>query len=208
MQNLSNKQYRLYGMALGSYGTNTYIFGAANSKEVLIIDPGFEADKIKELIEKEGLMPKIIINTHGHIDHIGENDAFGLPVYIHEKDGEFLTNPALSLSAFYSNKILPKADKLLKDGDEIAAAGIILKVLHVPGHTPGGIALHCDDVVFTGDTLFAESVGRSDFPYGDSKALIDAINKKLMALDDETLVFPGHGEKTTIGTERSSNPWL
>ncbi|NQT94918.1 MAG: MBL fold metallo-hydrolase [Candidatus Omnitrophica bacterium] len=209
MQKTSNREYILHHLVVGPLETNCYIFGSARTKEVLIIDPGADYDKIRTLIEKEALVAKFIVNTHGHIDHTGANYAFKLPVYIHKRDANFLTNPMLSLSALYSNfAVSPKASRLLEEGDEIDISGMKLKVLHTPGHTPGGISLHYKKIVFTGDALFAGSVGRADLPYSNHKALITAINDKLMRLDDDTLVLPGHGEETTIAAERKSNPWL
>jgi len=206
---MSNKHYLLHRIVVGEMETNCYIFGAAETKEAAIIDPGADYEEIKEVIDAGSLIPKFIINTHGHIDHIGANYKFKLPIYIHREDSDFLTNPINSLSAFYASFAMsPKASRLLEDGDEIDVSGIRLKVLHTPGHTPGGISLYYNGIVFTGDTLFEGSVGRADFPYSDNKALIDSINNKLMKLDDDVVVLPGHGDKTTIGRERNNNPWL
>jgi len=209
MHNLSKDRYRLFQLAVGPVETNCYIYGSIDSNEVLIIDPGSEPEKIKDLVERNGLKPKAIVNTHGHIDHIGGNHAFDLPVYIHEGDSEFLINPTLSLSALYPGSVpSQKASRILTDGDEVAIEGVSLKVIHTPGHTPGGISMHSEEIIFTGDTLFYRSIGRTDFPYGDSDAIIRSIKEKLMVFNDNTLVFPGHGESTTIGQERAENPWL
>jgi glyoxylase-like metal-dependent hydrolase (beta-lactamase superfamily II) len=189
--------------------TNCYIFGSAKSREVAIIDPGGDYDKIKKVIDKENLKPLLIINTHGHIDHMGANYKFKIPVYIHKEDSDFLTNPLKSLSAFYADSaVSPKPKHILKDGDEIEISDIRLKVLYTPGHTPGGISLYYDGIVFTGDALFKGGIGRTDLPYGDQKALVDSIKNKLMSMDDKVRVFPGHGPSTTIGEERRDNPWL
>ncbi|MFH1868570.1 MAG: MBL fold metallo-hydrolase [Candidatus Omnitrophota bacterium] len=204
-----NTNYVLHTLAVGAMEANCYIFGSAKTKEVVIIDPGGDHEKIKKLLDENSLIPKFIINTHGHIDHIGANRNFELPVYIHKDDADFLTNPLKSLSAFYGNfKMSKKADRQLQDNEEIEIADLKLKVLHTPGHTPGGISLHYNGLVFTGDTLFEGSIGRTDFPYGDSDGLINSIKEKLLSLDDSVIVLPGHGEKTTIGGERKSNPWL
>lgn len=202
-------EYILHRLTVGDMEANCYIFGSARTKEAAIIDPGAEYERIKKVIDGEGLVPKFIINTHGHIDHIGANHKFNLPVYIHRADADFLTNPIKSLSAFYGQfKPSPKASRRLEDNDEIEISDIILKVLHTPGHTPGGISLYYNGLVFTGDTLFEGSVGRSDLPYGSGSELISSIKNKLLVLDDGVVVLPGHGEKTTIGEEKKSNPWL
>ena len=204
-----NKDYLLYKIHIDSVDTNCYVFGSKRTKDVVIIDPGADPDRIKELIERESLIPKCIINTHGHIDHIGANSELDLPVYIHEKDANFLTNPLLSLAAFYGKlKGSPRASRTLKEGDNIDISGIMLKVIHTPGHTPGGISLYTEGIVFTGDTLFAQSIGRTDLPYGSQKDITNSIKEKLFNLADSTIVYPGHGEETSIGIEKRTNPWL
>jgi hydroxyacylglutathione hydrolase len=204
-----DKDYLLYKIYIESVDTNCYVFGSAKTREVLVIDPGSEPDKIKGLIKTENLLPKFIVNTHGHIDHIGANSELGLPVYIHEKDANFLTNPLLSLAPFYGKlKGSPKASRVLKEGDYIEVSDIKLKVMHTPGHTPGGISLYRNGLVFTGDTLFLQSIGRTDLPYGSADAITRSIKEKLFTLDDDTVVYPGHGEETSIGFEKRNNPWL
>ncbi len=205
----NSSDYILHRVVIEQMGTNCYIFGSKKTKEVAIIDPGAESGKIKALIDEHGLLPKFIINTHGHIDHIGANADFELPVYIHKRDANFLTNPLLSLAAFYGIlKKSPSASRRLEHGDDIEISGLTLKVIHTPGHTPGGISLVYDNMVFTGDTLFAEGIGRTDLPYGSAKDITDSIKNRLFKLDDDTVVYPGHGESTTIGRERKKNPWL
>lgn len=197
--------YILHNLAVGSIETNCYIFGSVESREVAIIDPGADHDRIKELLDGEKLTARFIINTHGHIDHIGANHKFKLPIYIHKEDADFLTDPSKSLAAFYPDSAMsPKASRLLEDGDEIKIAEISLKVLHTPGHTPGGISLYCNGLVFTGDALFAGGIGRTDFPYGDEEKLLVSIKSKLLELDENVIVLPGHGSSTTIGQERQN----
>lgn len=209
MSKQTNKDYILHRVVTESMQTNCYIFGSARTKEVALIDPGGDYKRIKEILDREGLTPKLIINTHGHIDHIGANYKFKLPICVHNDDADFLTNPVENLSAFYGHFAMsPKASRILQDGDVIDISGIKLKVLHTPGHTPGGISLHYDGIVFTGDTLFGGGVGRTDFPYSNHDDLISSIKYKLMRLDDDTIVLPGHGSDTTIGAERRTNPWL
>ena len=209
MTNSNSRDYLLYKIHIDSVDTNCYVFGSKQTKEVVVIDPGADPDRIKELIKRESLIPKCIINTHGHIDHIGANSELNLPVYIHEKDANFLTNPLLSLAAFYGKlKGSPRASRTLKEGDNIDISGIMLKVIHTPGHTPGGISLYTEGIVFTGDTLFAQSIGRTDLPYGSQKDITNSIKEKLFNLADSTIVYPGHGEETSIGIEKRTNPWL
>ena len=204
-----DKDYLLYKIYIDTVDTNCYVFGSKRTKEVVVIDPGADPDKIKELIKRENLIPKCIINTHGHIDHIGANSELNLPVYIHEKDANFLINPLLSLAAFYGKfRGSPKASRILKEDDEIEISDIKLRVMHTPGHTPGGISLYYDGIVFTGDTLFAQGIGRTDLPYGSQRDIMNSIKEKLFNLADSIIVYPGHGEETTIGVEKRTNPWL
>jgi glyoxylase-like metal-dependent hydrolase (beta-lactamase superfamily II) len=193
--------------------------------EAVIIDPGGDADKIIKLLKKHGLKPRYLINTHGHGDHIGGNKALKehfpeMKICIHEEDEEMLTNPFKNLSAlggFQSKDYIlksPPADVPLKEGDRIPLGGIRLEVLHTPGHTPGGICLlsrsgdNQPDVLFSGDSLFQGSIGRTDFPGGNYNALIKSLKEKVLTLKEDTVVYPGHGPSTTIGYEKRNNPYL
>lgn len=196
-------------LVVGPLATNCYIVSDEATKEACIIDPGADPNRIKAVLRKEGLTPKFIIITHGHGDHIAANSAFDLPIYIHKLDEEFLGDPGKNMSRIFMFGITsPKASRLLGDGDIISLGNIEFKVLHTPGHTPGSISLAADGVVFTGDALFAGSIGRTDFEYGDENALIGSIKEKLLALGDDTVVYSGHGDSSTIGQERRSNPFL
>jgi len=194
---------------VGSLETNCYIFGDEESKEVVLIDPGGDPTLIKGFLKKNNLKLKCIINTHGHGDHIGANSSFEADVLIHKLDGDFLQNPDLNLStAFGANISSPGARRLLNDGDNIKVGKLNLDVIHTPGHTPGGICLKYDNVLFSGDTLFFEGVGRTDIPNASWGALLDSIRNKLMPLPDDCKVYPGHGPETSIGHERKANPFI
>ena len=198
---------------VGALGVNCYIVSCSETKECIIIDPGDEADLILNFIKKEELNVKAIVNTHGHADHIGANSILKkytlAPVMIGVFDKEMLADPKLNLSVYIENQITSdEADKLLDDGDIISFGNIKLKVLHTPGHTRGGICLYGENVVFTGDTLINQNIGRTEFAGGSMTDIIKSINNKLMCLDDEMKVLPGHGPSSSIGFERQRNPFL
>jgi hydroxyacylglutathione hydrolase len=194
---------------VGPLETNCYIFGDEDSKEVVLIDPGADPALIKNYIKKDALKLKYIINTHGHGDHIGANSQFDAPVLIHKADGDFLEDPGLNLSSSFGfNIIAPKASQFLSEADVIKVGKVGLEVIYTPGHTPGGICLKYEDVIFTGDTLFFEGVGRTDIPNTSWEKLLRSIKYKLMTLPDSCRVYPGHGPETTIGHERKYNPFL
>lgn len=197
-------------VVVGGLETNCYIFADLDTKDAALIDPGSNGDgAIKSELEKHGLKLKCIINTHGHGDHISSNRKFKIPVFIHKLDADFLADANLNLSATFGFAIKsPPASRLLKDGDIIRVGDLELKVLHTPGHTPGSISLLTDGVVFTGDALFKGGVGRTDFPYGSDKQLLDSIKNKLLTLDDKTVVHPGHGPSSTIGREKRENSFI
>lgn len=201
-------------LAVGSMAANCYLVWCETTKEALVIDPGGESRRILAEAANEQLRVKYVVNTHGHVDHIAADaevcDATGAALMIHEADASMLADAGLNLSS-YVGAALPalKPDVLLREGDEIACGEQVrLKVLHTPGHTRGGISLQADGAVFTGDTLFAESVGRADLPGGSGQTLTDSIKGKLLLLGDDTVVYPGHGPATTIGHEREHNPFL
>ncbi|MCR5560165.1 MBL fold metallo-hydrolase [Schwartzia sp. (in: firmicutes)] len=178
-----------------------------------VIDPGGNPERILEHIKKEKLDIRYVLNTHGHGDHIGADDAIrdatGAPLYIHEADAGMLADPRENLSAFMGYHALARpADKLLHGGETITFGDITLKVVCTPGHSPGGVCFVGDGIVFSGDALFAESIGRTDFPGGSLQELVSSIKKELFSLPDETEVYPGHGPKTTIGWEKMYNPYM
>ncbi len=204
---------KIIQMEVGSLGTNCYIAYCENTKKAVIIDPGGDAAKILAAVAREGLSVVAIINTHGHADHVLANvkvqDATGAPLWIHSADADMLGSGSRNLSAFLGGATsCGKADRLLSDGEILPVGDFSLTVLHTPGHTPGGISLLTGKTVFVGDTLFAESIGRTDFPGGSYSQLIHSIKEKLMVLDDEVKAYPGHGPATTIGWERRQNPFI
>jgi glyoxylase-like metal-dependent hydrolase (beta-lactamase superfamily II) len=204
---------KIIQMEVGSLGTNCYIAYCENTKKAVIIDPGGDAAKIMAAVAREGLSVVAIINTHGHADHVLANvhvqEATGAPLWIHSADADMLGSGSRNLSAFLGGATsCGKADRLLADGEVLPVGDFSLTVLHTPGHTPGGISLLFDKTVFVGDTLFAESIGRTDFPGGSYSQLINSIKEKLMTLDDEVKAYPGHGPATTIGWERRQNPFI
>lgn len=201
------------GMAVGGMGSNCYLIGCEQTKEAAVVDPGAEGQRILSRLEKHGLKCTKVILTHGHVDHIGALEdvlnATGAEVLIHEADAGMLTSPAKNLSTYMGTLLEFKdADRLLKDGDTIEVGTITLEVMHTPGHTPGGICLKVGDNLITGDTLFAGSIGRSDFPGGNHNQLIRSIKTKLLGFPGQTKVYPGHGPASTIDEEKKLNPFL
>lgn len=204
-------------VAKGLVDTNCYLLACPETREAMIIDPGaFSPGEIKTilgLITQHDLKPRYILNTHGHIDHIAGNGqvkkATESELLIHSNDADMIGSGTMNGSFMFGKEFVsPPADRQLKDGEQIELGKLIIKVLHTPGHTPGCICLYVDGTLFSGDTLFAGSVGRTDLPGGDENAIIRSIRGKLMILPNETIVRPGHGPRTTIGAERESNPFL
>jgi len=198
----------LESVCVGPMQVNCYILACEQGREAVIIDPGDQVRKVKAVLEKHKLRPGMVINTHGHYDHIGGDDKFGVPVYSHKQEVPMLTDPALNLSASFSWAYKVKSEIIpLEDRQIITLDCLELEVLHLPGHSPGGIGLLMKkprlDIVFTGDTLFCQGVGRTDLPGGDQAQLEKSIRERLFVLPDATLVYPGHGPATTIGDERA-----
>jgi len=200
-------------LVVGPLMSNCFILGCAKTKEAVVIDPGGDADRILLSLADSSLKVKYIINTHGHFDHVSANgkmkDATGADILIHPLDAAMLGNLS-SNAAFFGISVenSPPCDQTIEEGDSISFGNITLKVIHTPGHTPGGISLYTDGIVFVGDTLFAGSIGRTDFPGGDFNTLISSIKTKLFKMDDEIRVFSGHGPETSIGKEKRSNPFV
>lgn len=200
-------------LVVGELDTNCYIISDLENKVSVVIDPGDEGEVILGEIKAKGCTLKAIINTHGHMDHIGANtflkEKTGADIYIHADDADMLTDAAKNLSIYAGRSIVsPPADKLISDKDVLTFGNIKFKVIHTPGHSPGSISLRMGIDLFSGDTLFKKSIGRTDFINGDYTQIISSIKKKLLTLDGQTNVYPGHGEETTISYEKSNNPFV
>lgn len=211
------------GAVVGFAGANCYVIACDETREAAVIDPGTmsvdETSGITAEVERLRVNVRYIIDTHGHPDHMSGNDflkaAVGGEVLIHELDAFKLTDPLRNASRMFGFEVHVKpADRLLADGERVTVGSVALRVLHTPGHSAGGIALLGDSFVFTGDTLFAGSIGRSDLPCSSEEntiaydVLLDSIKEKLLTLPEETIVLAGHGPATTIGEEKRSNPFL
>jgi len=196
-------------IVVGPLESNCYLAGDEDTKEIYVIDPGGDYEKINSAIVKYSLKPKAVINTHGHGDHIGANGEFGIPVWIHRLDADFLTDSSKNLSGAFGFFLKTEtASRLLEDGDILGIGKYNFEVIHTPGHTPGSICLKSSGVIFTGDTLFCEGVGRTDFAYGSQEDIMDSIKERLFTLDDDYVIYPGHGPSSTIGNEKTNNPFI
>jgi len=198
---------------VGPLQANCYLVYSPESREALVVDPGDEGETILREIQRLRLEPVMIINTHGHGDHIGANgfiqERFHIPLAIHAGDAPMLTDPAANLSALMGRPIVsPPADRILKDDDTIPFAGGAVEVLPTPGHSPGGISLRSGSHLLTGDALFKGSIGRTDLPGASLEQLLEGIRRHILPLPDDVIVYPGHGPSTTVGEERRTNPFL
>ncbi len=200
-------------MMLGPIMTNCYIVYDSNTRDAMVIDPAWDYKKIDQALNDHQLILRLIFLTHGHADHIGALQELrnykNVPVYIGAGDKDLISNSRNNLSLFMGAPIeCTSPDHVMQDGEEIRLGSLVFTVLETPGHTPGGISLYGEGVVFSGDTLFRYSVGRTDLYGGSSRILIQSINDKLMTLPKETVVLPGHGPATTVGEELRGNPYL
>jgi hydroxyacylglutathione hydrolase len=199
---------------VGPLQCNCYVVGDSVTKEAIVIDPGGDASDIAEMIAAKGLVVRAIVATHAHFDHIlaaGElRDLTGAPFYLHDGDRVLLDWMQTSGRIFLGVDLPPppEVDTSAREGDSLTIGDTELHVLHTPGHSLGSISLVTDGAIFSGDTLFAQSIGRTDLPGGDTDTLLSVIANKLFRFDDDTRVYPGHGPSTTIGDERRHNPFV
>ncbi|MEW5919497.1 MAG: MBL fold metallo-hydrolase [Bacillota bacterium] len=202
----------LEALEVGPFMANCYLVACPQTRECIVIDPGSEAPVIIRKVRDLALKVRYIINTHAHIDHIGANGevsaAFNAPLLGHRADLPLFRSRASSLALHTGQGELKEPDRFVQEGETLALGQLHVKVLETPGHSPGGISLEIGGALFTGDTLFAASIGRTDLPGGSYKGLIRSIKEKLLVYPDETDVYPGHGPPTTIGEERRYNPFL
>ncbi len=204
---------QIYTLQLGFLQTNCYIVVDEQTKKGVVIDPADNGDEIVQFIRDHHWEITQILLTHGHFDHVGGiaplQKEFGAKIWIHEKDASMLEDPGKNLSFLLEvGGLSQRADGFLEEGQSIKFGTSKLDIIHTPGHTPGGVSFVGDHFVFVGDTLFRNSVGRTDFPYSSGTQLIESIQNKLFALNDDFTVYPGHGPETTIGRERSKNPFI
>nr|WP_320115623.1 MBL fold metallo-hydrolase [uncultured Desulfuromonas sp.] len=200
-------------LAVGPLQVNCYLVACPRTKHALVIDPGDEGDRILEMIDKLGLKVKMVVNTHGHFDHVGANHqvlaATGVELCMHRDDLPLLKVAAKQAAGYGLPAVQsPDPKRFLESGDLIEVGDLSFEVIHTPGHSPGGICLYGEGHLFSGDTLFAGSIGRTDLPGGDMKQLLSHIRSQLMVLPDATVVHPGHGPESTIGREKTVNPFL
>jgi glyoxylase-like metal-dependent hydrolase (beta-lactamase superfamily II) len=208
----------LRSFPVGLLQCNCSVIGDPVTKDAIVVDPGDDVEKVLAVLDEHGLNCRAILNTHTHLDHVGGNqqlrDRTGARLMLHEADLALYDN--LKIQAAWMGGMVaepPRAtvDEHIHQGDRVSAGGIVAEVLHTPGHTPGSLCFHVDGeapLVFSGDTLFAGSIGRTDLWGGDFDQELESIRRRLLALDDRTRVIPGHGPETTIGQERRRNPFL
>lgn len=206
---------KIYPLILGPVQTSCYI--VSSNKKAIIIDPADQAKKIISYLKNNQLELEAILLTHGHFDHIGAVNElcehYAVPVYAHKKEKEYFEKPQVNLSTMmYQNLVLEETINLnfLNDNQTITLIGLEVKAFHVPGHTTGSLCYYCptEQVVFTGDTLFHLGIGRTDFIYGNEATLLKGLKEKILTLPEETIVYPGHGDCTTIGYEKQHNMFL
>ncbi|TFG80116.1 MAG: MBL fold metallo-hydrolase [Chrysiogenales bacterium] len=199
-------------LEVGELQTNVYLFFSASSRNCFIVDPGAEAERIIAAIEKEKLLPQAVILTHGHADHVGAVTAllshFHLPLWLHEAaEKEMRSQVNREIAAMFGLELPPAASRLLIDGETIGTADLKLEVIHSPGHSPGSILLYGEGLLFTGDTLFKDDVGRTDLPGGDELQLRGSLDK-IRKFAAATVILPGHGAASILEQELKSNPYL
>ena len=193
-----------------SFETNCWLIGADGTDDAVVVDPGFSPGRVRAILEAEGKRPVAVLATHGHFDHIGAAAEFcgdDLPFYIHQADAPALTDPEAWGAGFDTPPVPVKDVRTVAEGQEVAFAGFRIEVLHTPGHTPGSVCYRTDGWVLSGDLVFAGSIGRSDFPNSSPQDMERSL-RRFLELPDPLDVLPGHGPRTTVGRERTRNPFL
>lgn len=202
------------GIVVGVFAENCWIIGSRRTGEAIAIDPGDQPQEILALARDMGVKIKLIANSHAHIDHIlgvrGIQSETGAKFLLHQGDLPIARSAASSAAALLGQRVdpPPEPDAFLSDGDEVEVAGVKLRVIHTPGHTPGSVSFYTEGMLFSGDTLFQASIGRTDLPGGDYRQEMESIVKKLLVLPDDTIVLPGHMRESRIGFERQANPFI
>lgn len=200
-------------IVVGALETNCYLVYSEDTRECIVVDPGADPEKIVQEVKSNKLKPTAIVNTHGHVDHVGANkpikEEFDIPLYIHQHDLKLLKNILQSsFGLMIGAKKSPPPDVFIKEGDILELGESHLKILHTPGHSPGSISLLGDGFILSGDALFNGGVGRTDLPGGSWEKLQESIKEKIFILPPNTLVLPGHGPSTKVSVEKNSNPFL
>ncbi|SJZ72534.1 MBL fold metallo-hydrolase [Selenihalanaerobacter shriftii] len=201
-------------LGVGQLDTNCYILGDEETGQAIVIDPGAEGKRILSILDKNDLKIKYIVNTHGHHDHIGANGFLlennDAELFIHSADAEYLTNSKYNLSFYHKSTPIegPEADRLLSEGDQIKCGEWNLKVIHTPGHTPGGILLKGNGKLFSGDTIFTMGIGRTDLPNASTEQIKKSIQEKILTIEENLEVYPGHGPHGMLEEIKSVNPYL
>ncbi len=198
---------------VGAFQMNCYLVADEATREGVVVDPGDEISSLLDLIRREGLKIAALLLTHGHVDHVMHaqelKEALGVPICAHPGDLELIqAAPQQALMFGLAPGPVPVVDQPLQEGVAFQAGPLTFRVLHVPGHSPGGVALVLGNCAFVGDTIFAGSIGRTDLPGGDYRQLVESIRRKLYTLPEDTVLYPGHGPATTVGQEMRSNPFV
>ncbi len=214
---INYKSMQIHTIVSMPFAENTYVLWREDHTDAVVIDPGLEPELILTFLSESRLRPAVLLNTHGHADHIAGNGALKAafpeaPLVIGVGDEPLLSDPIANMSAPFGFSITsPPADRLVRQNDRLEYAGFVFEVLDLPGHSPGHVAFVMEDRplrIFGGDVLFQGSIGRTDFPGGDLQLLLRGIRRKLFVLPDDSAVYPGHGEMTTIGAEKRANPFV
>lgn len=211
--NRDRQSFYLKRIVMGDLATNCYLLGCPKTNEAAVIDPAEDSEILLDLIDEKGFQLNYIINTHGHGDHIGGNkqlkEKYSAKLLIHQLDEGMLVNPKKNFSFYMKKPVFsPAPDDYLRDGMCLDLGLLRLYIIHTPGHSPGSVSIRLNHIIFTGDTLFKEGIGRTDLPGGSQAVLMHSIKEKLLSLDSSSEILPGHGPASTLKHELEHNPWL